>query len=40
MTSMARNDLPLELANVGVRPADRLGFTMMIAALILTLIHK
>ncbi|MBN4177791.1 TonB, C-terminal [Pseudomonas savastanoi pv. glycinea] len=34
MTSMARNDLPLELANVGVRPADRLGFTMMIAALI------
>ncbi|MCF5223326.1 energy transducer TonB [Pseudomonas syringae] len=34
MTSMARNDLPLELANVGVRPADRLGFTIMIAALI------
>lgn len=34
MTSMARNDLPLELSSVGVRPVDRLGFTMMIAALI------
>ncbi|MFH7397044.1 energy transducer TonB, partial [Pseudomonas syringae pv. tagetis] len=34
MTSISRNDLPLELANVCVRPADRLGFTMMISALI------
>jgi protein TonB len=34
MTSMARNDLPFELSQSGVRPVDRLGFTMMIAALI------
>lgn len=28
------SDLPLELAHRGVRPADRLGFTMFLAALI------
>jgi protein TonB len=34
MTSLADNDLPYELSRAGVRPADRLGFTLMIAALI------
>jgi protein TonB len=34
MTSMAINDLPFELSQPRVRPVDRLGFTLMIAALV------
>lgn len=33
MTAMTRHDLPLELADARVRPADRLGFTLLVAAL-------
>jgi len=34
MNAVVDNDLPMDLVRTGVRPADRLGFTLLIAALV------